>query len=94
MNVKARPVSTDSKLPAKKVKKERTKEASKPVKDNRKPKNESVKPKKEKKRVETKKPKKVIPPEKIKRKSATVKKQDLANLVETIMVSSNRFDLI
>ena len=91
-NIKARPVSTETKPPAKKVKKERTKEAPKPVKDNRKPKNEFVKPKKEKKRVEAKKPKKVIPPEKIKRKSAMVKKQDLANLVETIMVSSKCFD--
>ena len=85
-NVKARPAVTEPKPPAKKAKKERPKEVSKQSKDTRKTKKE---PKKEKKRVEAKKAKKVIPPEKIKRKSSTVKKQDLANLVETIMVSSN-----
>ena len=84
-NVKARPISTDSKLPAKKVKKERgPKEGTKPNKEPKKPKKEGAKVTK---RVEAKKTKKVNPPEQVKRKSSKVKKQDLANLVETIMVS-------
>ena len=84
-NVKARPNLTESKLPAKKAKKERVpKEGPKQVKETKKPKKEQ---KKGNKRVEAKKPKKVNPPEQVKRKSSTVKKQDLANLVDTIMVS-------
>ena len=84
-NVKARPLPTDSKLPAKKVKKDRgPKEGTKVVKETKKPKKEA---KKGQKRVEAKKPKKVIQPENVKRKSSKVKKQDLANLVDTIMVS-------
>ena len=84
-NVKARPNQAESKLPAKKVKKERgPKDGTKVVKESKKPKKET---KKVSKRVEAKKPKKVNPPENVKRKSSTVKKQDLANLVETIMVS-------
>ena len=85
-NVKARPQLTEAKTPAKKVKKDRVpKEGPKPTKDIKKPKKEF---KKGNKRVETKKPKKVNQPEQVKRKSSTVKKQDLANLVDTIMVSS------
>ena len=84
-NIKARPSLTENKLPAKKVKKDRTvKEVPKPVKEIKKPKKDF---KKNVKRVEAKKPKKVNPPENVKRKSSTVKKQDLANLVDTIMVS-------
>ena len=85
-NVKARPQLTEAKIPAKKVKKDRVpKEGPKPTKEVKKPKKEF---KKGNKRVETKKPKKVNQPEQVKRKSSTVKKQDLANLVDTIMVSS------
>ena len=90
-NIKARPILTEAKPPAKKVKKERfQKESAKQgqQKEAKKPKKE---PKKQNKRVEAKKPKKVNPPEQTKRKSSTVKKQDLANLVETIMVSSSIF---
>ena len=84
-NVKARPLPSDPKLPAKKVKKDRgPKEGTKVVKEAKRQKKET---KKVAKRVEAKKPKKVIPPAKVTRKSSTVKKQDLANLVETIMVS-------
>ena len=84
-NVKARPSQTDSKLPAKKIKKDRgPKDGTKVAKEPKKPKKE---PKKVQKRVEAKKPKKVNVPEKVKRKSSKVRKQDLANLVETIMVS-------
>ena len=92
-NVKARPQLTEAKTPAKKVKKDRVpKEGPKPTKDAKKPKKEF---KKGNKRVETKKPKKVNQPEQVKRKSSTVKKQDLANLVDTIMVSStfSTFDI-
>ena len=84
-NVKARPTQNESKLPAKKAKKDRgPKEGTKVVKDSKKPKKEA---KKVAKRVEAKKTKKVNSPEQVKRKSSKVKKQDLANLVETIMVS-------
>ena len=83
-NVKARPTLVEPKLPAKKAKKERVhKEVAKP-KEAKKPKKEN---KKNAKRVEAKKPKKVNTPEPVKRKSSKVKKQDLANLVDTIMVS-------
>ena len=84
-NIKARPTSTDPKLPAKKIKKEKgPKEGTKVVKETKKPKRDA---KKVQKRVEAKKPKKVNSPEQVKRKSSKVKKQDLANLVDTIMVS-------
>ena len=84
-NVKARPTQPDPKLPAKKIKRERgPKEGTKVVKEQKKVKKEV---KKAPKRVEAKKPKKVNAPEQVKRKSSKVKKQDLANLVETIMVS-------
>ena len=85
-NVKARPTTMDMKPPAKKAKKERVpKEGPKQVKEVKKNKKEQ---KKGSKRVEAKKPKKVNPPKQVKRKSSTVKKQDLANLVDTIMVSA------
>ena len=84
-NIKARPTSTDAKLPAKKIKKDRgPKEGTKVAKEPKKPKKEV---KKVTKRVEAKKTKKVNPPDQVKRKSSNVKKQDLANLVDTIMVS-------
>ena len=84
-NVKARPNLTETKIPAKKVKKDRVpKDGPKPNPNQKKPKKEQ---KKVVKRVEAKKPKKVNPPQQVKRKSSTVKKQDLANLVDTIMVS-------
>ena len=84
-NVKARPSLTEAKIPAKKAKKNVPKDGPKPKPEVKKPKKEQ---KKVNKRVEAKKPKKVNKPEQVKRKSSTVKKQDLANLVDTIMVSS------
>ena len=89
-NVKARPNLTEHKMPAKKAKKNVPKEGPKPQKDIKK--HQKKEPKKAVKRVEAKKPKKVNAPEQVKRKSSTVKKQDLANLVDTIMVSSLKVD--
>ena len=91
-NVKARPNLTENKMPAKKVKKNVPKEGSKPQKEFKK--QQKKDPKKVVKRVEAKKPKKVNPPEQVKRKSSTVKKQDLANLVDTIMVSSVKLTVV
>ena len=89
-NVKARPILTENTTPAKKVKKE------KGTKDHPKVKKESKKVKKKEKGskksgVEPKKSKKVTSSPPVKRKSSTVKKQDLLNLVETIMVSPALF---
>ena len=89
-NVKARPILTENTTPAKKVKKE------KGTKDHPKVKKESKKVKKKEKGskksgVEPKKSKKVTSSPPVKRKSSTVKKQDLLNLVETIMGSPALF---
>ena len=78
-NVKARPANLDVK-PKTKVEKEK---AKKPPKK----KTKKEKADKKEKHVDKKKASKVTPPTQVKKKSSTVKKQDLISLVDTIMVS-------
>ena len=85
-NVKSRPSNNDSKAPKKETKRKAEAETPKKKKGKKKAKKENEKEaKNSNKGVET--GKKVTEQPKVKRKSANVKKQDLVDLVGTIMVS-------